>query len=169
MGALVRRCGFMLALSTSLRRGRCEKRTLPSRGSPLPPCFGCSLYARPADRPLSRSPLAQRLRGFPDLSYCRWLQVCLLHQRANEELVNISGIVVAIAPAGMEGALTALRALDGVEVHHIDLASHRVMVTQETISTEQQEEGLRSIQAVPGVLNTQLVYHWTPSDEQPSS
>ena len=89
-----------------------------------------------------------------------------MHQWLNEELVNICGIVVAIAPTDMEGALTALRALDGVEVHHIDLASHRVMVTQETISTEQEEVGLRSIQAVPGVLNTQLVYHWFEDSKQ---
>ena len=74
--------------------------------------------------------------------------------------MNISGIVVAIAPATMQDALTALRALDGVEVQHIDLASHRVVVTQESDSDQEQEQRLRSIQAVPGVLNARLVYHW---------
>jgi len=74
--------------------------------------------------------------------------------------VNISGIVVAIAPANMEGTLTALRALAGVEVHHIDLASHRVVVTQQAVSIEEEQQRLQSIQAVPGVLNARLVYHW---------
>ena len=49
----------------------------------------------------------------------------------------------------------ALRALPGVEVHQVEAG--RAVVTQET---GEQEEGLRRIQALPGVLHAELVYHW---------
>ena len=38
------------------------------------------------------------------------------------------------------------------------------MITQETASTAQQEEGLRRIQALPGVASAALVYHWFEED-----
>ena len=67
--------------------------------------------------------------------------------------MNISGIVVTLVPG--EGDLDALRALPGVEIHH--LQAGRAVVVQET---DDQEDGLRRIQALPGVLHAELVYHW---------
>ena len=67
--------------------------------------------------------------------------------------MNISGIVVSLVPSA--SCLEALRSLPGVEVHRVEAG--RAVVTQET---DDQEEGLRRIQALPGVLHAELVYHW---------
>jgi nitrate reductase NapD len=88
-----------------------------------------------------------------------------LHLDAPEEPVNISGIVVTLEPGSVQRALAALGALPGVEVHHVDPTLRRAVVTQETGSTEEQEEGLRSLEAVPGVINALLVYHWFENAE----
>ena len=60
----------------------------------------------------------------------------------------------------MDAALARLGRMEGVEVHQVDLTSRRAVITQETRSTEEQERGLSSIQAMPGVLDAMLVYHW---------
>jgi nitrate reductase NapAB chaperone NapD len=74
--------------------------------------------------------------------------------------MNISGIVVSLDPGTMDAALARLGLMEGVEVHQVDLTSHRAVITQEACSTEEQERGLSSIQAMPGVLDAMLVYHW---------
>ena len=74
--------------------------------------------------------------------------------------MNVSGIVVGLAPAVFTPALAALAAQPGVRVHQQDPRGSRVVVTQEAPSSEAQEEGLRRIQALPGVTHAELVYHF---------
>jgi periplasmic nitrate reductase NapD len=77
-----------------------------------------------------------------------------------ETPLNISGIVVGCAPTGIDACAAALSALPGIEVHAQDRARGRLVITQETASTGEQEDGLRLIQALPGVLHAELVYHY---------
>ena len=74
--------------------------------------------------------------------------------------MNISSIVVGLAKEDFPEGLVALSALPGVEVHYLEPEQHRLVVTQETATTEQQEEGLRRIQALPCVLHAALVHHY---------
>lgn len=76
--------------------------------------------------------------------------------------MNVSGIVVGIAPGQRRRCLEALAALQGVDVHVVE--GDRAVITQETASTADQEEGLRRIQALPGVAHAALVYHWFEED-----
>ena len=52
--------------------------------------------------------------------------------------MNLSGIVVACAADRLDACAGALAALPGVEVHRLDRAGGRLVVTQETASTEEQ-------------------------------
>ena len=74
--------------------------------------------------------------------------------------MNVSGIVVGLAPAAFAPSLVALEALPGVRIHQLDPAGSRVVVTQEAPTSDSQEEGLRRIQALAGVTHAELVYHF---------
>lgn len=74
--------------------------------------------------------------------------------------MNVSGIVVGCEPTGIDACATALSAMPGIEVYAFDRAGGRLVVTQESTSTEEQEDGLRLVQALPGVLHAELVYHY---------
>ena len=74
--------------------------------------------------------------------------------------VNLSSIVVHVAPSGLEEGVRRLEALPGVEVPFMDAARGRLVVTQESETTEEQEAGLRRIQALPGLLSAELVCHY---------
>jgi nitrate reductase NapD len=74
--------------------------------------------------------------------------------------LNVSGIVVGCAPTRIDTCAAALSELPGVEVHAFDRERGRLVITQETASTGEQEDGLRLIQALPGVLHAELVYHY---------
>lgn len=74
--------------------------------------------------------------------------------------MNLSGLVVACAPASLDACAAAVAALPGVEVHACDRDGARLVLVQEAADSGAQEEGLRRIQALPGVLHAALVYHY---------
>ena len=74
--------------------------------------------------------------------------------------MNISSIVVRVSPSGLAEGVRRLGALAGVEVQFTDAARGRIVVTQESESTDEQEAGLRRIQALPGLLSAELVCHY---------
>lgn len=82
--------------------------------------------------------------------------------------MNLSGIVIAVKPADLEEGKVRLQGLEGVDVHESDAATGKIVVTQEATSTEEQQEGLRRIQALPGVLYAQLVYYHCEESETES-
>ncbi len=73
--------------------------------------------------------------------------------------MHYSGIVVLTEPLRVGDCQRRLEGLPGVEVHYCEPESGRLVVVQETASAEGQEEGLRSIQALPGVKAAALVEH----------
>ncbi|MBI1852744.1 MAG: chaperone NapD [Planctomycetes bacterium] len=72
---------------------------------------------------------------------------------------QISGVVVTVPPARLVEASRRLRALPGVDVHHVDVATGRIVVTLETSGDVDPEAELRHIQSLPDVLGADLVYH----------
>ncbi|GAB4369620.1 MAG: hypothetical protein Kow0062_03660 [Acidobacteriota bacterium] len=70
-----------------------------------------------------------------------------------------SGIAVIAWPERLAEVREALGRLEGVEVHHEDAASGRLVVTQVAGSVDEQMDGLRRIQRLDGVLAADLVYH----------
>jgi nitrate reductase NapD len=78
--------------------------------------------------------------------------------------MNISGIVVTVAPNHLPDVVTFLTELQGIEVHYQDPDHHRIVVTQEAESVGAEVEGLKRIKAIPGVVYAELVYHSFEND-----
>jgi len=74
--------------------------------------------------------------------------------------VNVSSIVVRVAPEFVADGVRRLGDLPGVEVRFTDAARGRIVVTQESETTDEQEAGLRRIQALSGLLSAELVCHY---------
>ncbi len=79
--------------------------------------------------------------------------------------MNLSGILVITAPDQVEACMAQLNALPGVDVHHSDIASGKIVATQEAEKTEDEVEGLKRIKALPGVLMAEMVYHYFEEDK----
>ncbi len=86
--------------------------------------------------------------------------------RPEENVLNISGIVIGARPELLDGVVERLEQLPGVSVFQVDVQSARIVVTQDVGSDEEQEAGLRRIQALPGVAYSELVYHYFGGEDQ---
>jgi nitrate reductase NapD len=80
--------------------------------------------------------------------------------------MNISGILVVVPPERYEEAVVALSALQGIDVHHSDPVTGRIVVTQEAGTVGEEVAGLRRIKSLPFVTLAEMVYHhFEESDE----
>lgn len=79
--------------------------------------------------------------------------------------MNLSGIAVSLRPSLFAEAAEQIGLLPGVEIHHRDPASHRLVVVQEAASVDAEVEGLKRIKSIPGVIVAELVYHYFAEDE----
>jgi len=52
-----------------------------------------------------------------------------------------------------------LDALPGLDVHHVDPPTGRLIITQEAPTVDDEVAGLRRIQSLPGVILAELVLH----------
>jgi nitrate reductase NapD len=73
--------------------------------------------------------------------------------------VQFSGVVVVSAPVDITEVSARLEAMPGVEVYAHHAESGRIVVVQEAADLDVHESRLRAIQALPGVLAAELVYH----------
>lgn len=73
--------------------------------------------------------------------------------------MNISGILVIVSPPRVESMVDRLNRLEGIDVHHIDAASGRIVITQEAESIRDEVEGLKRIRALPGIILAEMSYH----------
>lgn len=68
-------------------------------------------------------------------------------------------------PERLPLVVAGLKALPGVEVHQEDPGG-RIVVVLEAEDVRAETEGLRRIQAVPGVLAAEMVVHYFEDDEE---
>ena len=73
--------------------------------------------------------------------------------------MNISGILVVVTPEQVESTVEKLNLLDGVDVHHIDGPTGRIVITQEAETIHDEVEGLKRIRALPGIILAEMSYH----------
>ena len=82
--------------------------------------------------------------------------------------MNLSGILVVVPPERMAECAADLATLPGVEVHHSDPATGRLIVVQEADDVDAEMAGLLAIKARPHVLLAEMVYHhFAPEGEEP--
>ena len=73
---------------------------------------------------------------------------------------SVSGLCVTAKPENLAAVECALEGLPGLEVHASDPEKGRLVVVQERATLKGHEDGLRAIQALPGVLTADLVVHY---------
>jgi nitrate reductase NapD len=72
----------------------------------------------------------------------------------------ISGVVVRSRHEDLAAVAARLAHLPGIDVHHLEEATGRVIITLETESSDQEEARMESVRRDPGVLSAELVYHY---------
>jgi len=73
--------------------------------------------------------------------------------------MNISGILVIVAPDRVDSTVEKLTALQGIDVHHIDPPSGRIIITQEAETVHDEVDGLKHIRSLPGIILAEMSYH----------
>jgi nitrate reductase NapAB chaperone NapD len=73
--------------------------------------------------------------------------------------MQYSGILVVALPGDVPAVSGRLQSLPGIAVYLDDAPSGRIVVVQEAPDIPAHEDGFRAIQATPGVLACELVYH----------
>lgn len=80
--------------------------------------------------------------------------------------MNLSGVLVVARPEALSSVSTSIAALPGVEVHHEDHSSGRLVAVLEAENIQAEIELLKRIQAVPGVAMAEMVTHYFEEDDQ---
>lgn len=73
--------------------------------------------------------------------------------------MNISGILVVVLPEHTRATIDRLQALPGIEVHHTDAATGRIVITQEAESITAEVDGLKRIRTLPDIILAEMSYH----------
>lgn len=80
--------------------------------------------------------------------------------------MNVSGILVVVPAAEMDATIRTLASMAGIDVHHTDPATGRIIVTQEAGSIPEEIEGLKRIQALPQVTLAEMIQHHFEDDPE---
>lgn len=80
--------------------------------------------------------------------------------------MNYSGILVMARPESHTQVIASLNALEGVEVHQVDVATGRIVAVQEAEDIHAEIEGVKRIKAIPDVIMAEMVYHYLADDER---
>jgi len=73
--------------------------------------------------------------------------------------MNISGILVIVSPERVDAMAEQLKRMDGIDVHHIEAATGRIVITQEAETIRDEIDGLKRIRALPGIILAEMSYH----------
>ena len=73
---------------------------------------------------------------------------------------SIAGVVVRVTPDALTQVAAGLAGLPGVDVHHLEATTGRVVITLETDRQDDEGNRLERLRREPGVLSAELVYHY---------
>lgn len=74
--------------------------------------------------------------------------------------MNYSSVVITLAAGAESRSLKALSALEGLEVHHVDEASRRVVAVIEAETTGLEADVFERIRRTEGVIDVSLHAHY---------
>jgi nitrate reductase NapD len=80
--------------------------------------------------------------------------------------MNISGILVIVSPERVESMVEHLKGIDGIDVHHIEATTGRIVITQEAETIKAEVDGLKRIRALPGIILAEMSYHNFEDDNE---
>jgi nitrate reductase NapD len=78
--------------------------------------------------------------------------------------MNISGILVVSTPEHTSEVIDRLEGLSGIDVHHVDATTGKIVITQEAESIHDEVEGLKRIRALPGIILAEMSCHYFEED-----
>jgi nitrate reductase NapD len=78
--------------------------------------------------------------------------------------MNISGILVVTAPDNMDATVARLQQMEGIDVHHTDAPTGRIIITQEAETIHDEVDGLKQIRTLPGIILAEMSYHHFEED-----
>jgi nitrate reductase NapD len=78
--------------------------------------------------------------------------------------MNISGILVVTAPDNMDATVERLQQMEGIDVHHTDAPTGRIIITQEAETIHDEVDGLKKIRTLPGIILAEMSYHHFEED-----
>lgn len=81
--------------------------------------------------------------------------------------MHYSGVLVVVPRSQIDEMGTRIQALPGMEVRFSYPESGRLIVVLETDTVEGQQEGLRRLKALPGVVMAEAVYHHVDTEGEP--
>ncbi len=80
--------------------------------------------------------------------------------------MNVAGILVVVPSTEIAVAVETLATLPGVDIHHIDTATGRIIVTQEAGTIVDEIAALKRIKALSYVIMAEMVHHHFEDDPQ---
>ena len=87
-----------------------------------------------------------------------------MQSQESEELFDITGVVVRSTPDQAQAVAGSLAELKGVEVHAIGEGGNLVVTVEELNGEKFALKTIETINNMPGVLSTSLVYHHDEAD-----
>lgn len=79
--------------------------------------------------------------------------------------MNISGILVVTPPDNMDATVSRLLQMEGIDVHHTDAPTGRIIITQEAKTIHDEVDGLKKIRTLPGIILAEMSYHHFEEDQ----
>lgn len=79
--------------------------------------------------------------------------------------MNCSAVLVVVRPGRLDGAVEALEALEGVEVHQLDREHSRLICTIEGETEQVEADRFGLVARLEDVLDASLVSHYLDVDD----
>jgi len=80
--------------------------------------------------------------------------------------MNISGILIITSPEHTGNVAQQLKGLTGIDVHYVDAAAGRIVITQEAESISAEVDGLKRIRALPHISLAEMSCHYFEEDRE---
>ena len=80
--------------------------------------------------------------------------------------MNLSSILLVVPPEHLEAMIPELNAREGLEVHHSDPKTGRLILTQEAESIGDEVNGLRILKQLPNVVLAEMLEHHFEDDQE---
>ena len=80
--------------------------------------------------------------------------------------MNLSSILVVTLSEKIEQTINSLKSLPGIDVHHCDRATGRIVITQEADNITAEVDGLKHIKTMPYIILAEMVNHYFENDEE---
>jgi len=80
--------------------------------------------------------------------------------------MNLSTILVITKPEHLQNVIKCLNQQAGVDVHHTDPDTGRIIITQEAETIDDEVSGLKQLKKLPHIVYAEMVSHFFGDDKK---